>query len=137
MKAVEFQSQLENGVIQVPAECGLLDGQDVRVLILVNEVAANQTVPSADRHSIWKRTEGAWQGQHVREAQISRRGSGVFFCHAAQLIPTSKEPYQPATRRKRLPTPLGELWAVENLALSHAVVHMGSVAIILESESAF
>lgn len=38
-----------------------------------------------------------------------RRGSGVFFCHAAQLIPTSKEPYQPATLRKILPTPLGEL----------------------------
>ena len=28
-------------------------------------------------------------------------------------------------------------WAVENLALSHAVIHMGSVALILESESAF
>jgi len=47
MKAIEFQSQLEHGIIQVPEECGLLDGQDVRVLILVNEVAANQTVPSA------------------------------------------------------------------------------------------
>ena len=29
----------------------------------MNEVAANQTVSSADRHSIWKRTEGAWQGE--------------------------------------------------------------------------
>ena len=69
MKAIEFKSQLENGMIQVPTECGLLDGQDVRVLILVNEVAANQSVPSADRHLIWKRTEGAWQGDLVREAQ--------------------------------------------------------------------
>ena len=68
-RVIEFQSQLENGMIQVPTECGLLDGQDVRVLILVNEVAAKQTVPSADRHSIWKRTEGAWQGELVREAQ--------------------------------------------------------------------
>jgi len=54
---------------EVPTVCGLLDVQDVRVLILVHEVAANQTVPSADRHSIWKRTEGAWQGELVREAQ--------------------------------------------------------------------
>ncbi|MEJ7593290.1 MAG: hypothetical protein WKF77_17235 [Planctomycetaceae bacterium] len=69
MKAMEFQSQLEHGMIQVQAECGLLDGHDVRVLILVNEVAANQTVPSADRHSIWKRTEGAWEGELVPEAQ--------------------------------------------------------------------
>ncbi len=38
-------------------------------MILVNEVAPNQTVPSADRYSIWKRTEGAWQGELVREAQ--------------------------------------------------------------------
>ncbi len=42
-KAIEFQSQLENGMIQVPAACGLLDGQDVRIPIRVNEVAANQT----------------------------------------------------------------------------------------------
>jgi len=69
MKAIDFQSQLENGMIQVPVECGHLDGQDVRVLILVNDVAANHTVPSADRHSIWKRTEGTWQGELVHEAQ--------------------------------------------------------------------
>jgi hypothetical protein len=69
MKAIEFLSQLENGVIQIPAECGLLDGQNVRVLILVNEAVANQPVPPADRHSIWKRTEGAWLGELVREAQ--------------------------------------------------------------------
>ena len=43
MKAIEFQSQLENGMFHIPAECVLLDGQDVRLPILVNEVAANQT----------------------------------------------------------------------------------------------
>ncbi len=38
MKAIEFQSHLVDGKILVPAECGLREGQDVRVLILVKEV---------------------------------------------------------------------------------------------------
>ena len=33
----------------------------------MNEVAANQTVTSADRHSLWKRTEGAWQGELAQQ----------------------------------------------------------------------
>jgi hypothetical protein len=37
MKAIEFQSHLIDGKILVPAECGLQEGQDVRVLILVED----------------------------------------------------------------------------------------------------
>ena len=33
----------------------------------MNEVAAHQTVPSADRHSIWKRTKDAWQGDLAQQ----------------------------------------------------------------------
>lgn len=69
MKAIEFQSHLENGKIPVPADSGLQEGQDVRVLILVKDDVAQPSVEPDDRRSVWKRTEGAWQGELVREAQ--------------------------------------------------------------------
>ena len=69
MKAIEFQSHLENGKIPVPAECGLQEGQDVRVLILVKDDVAETSVVRDNRRSVWKRTEGTWQGELVREAQ--------------------------------------------------------------------
>ena len=69
MKAIEFQSHLENEKIPVPAECGLQEGQDVRVLILVKDDVAQPSVEPEDRRSVWKRTEGSWRGELVREAQ--------------------------------------------------------------------
>lgn len=69
MKAVEFKSQLENGKIAVPMESGLAEGQAVRVLVLVEDHAPNQPVQTADKRAFWQRTEGAWHGELVREAQ--------------------------------------------------------------------
>ena len=66
MKAIEFQTHLVNGTIPVPAECGL---QDVRVLILVKDESPKPSTESADPRSIWKRTEGSWRGELVREDQ--------------------------------------------------------------------
>lgn len=56
--------------IPVPAECGLQEGQDVRVLILVEDDVAQPSVEPEDPRSVWKRTEGSWQGEPlVREDQ--------------------------------------------------------------------
>jgi hypothetical protein len=69
MKAIEFQSHLIDGKILVPAECGLQEGQDVRVLILVKDDLPAASVENADHRAVWKRTEGAWHGELVREDQ--------------------------------------------------------------------
>lgn len=69
MKAIEFQSHLVDGKILVPAECGLQEGQDVRVLILVEDAIPPSSTEGADHRAVWKRTEGAWHGELVREDQ--------------------------------------------------------------------
>ena len=70
MKAIEFQSQLENGKISVPADCGLQNGQGVRVLILVNEVDGGESRKDAGSQNIWDQIQGSWQGEPlVREVQ--------------------------------------------------------------------
>ena len=70
MKAIEFQSHLVDGKIPVPAECGLQDGQDVRVLILVEESQKTNRPAQTGKPSIWDQVEGSWQGEPlVREDQ--------------------------------------------------------------------
>lgn len=70
MKAIEFQSHLENGKIPVPAECGLREGQDVRVLILVEDSKVTNRPGQTGKQSIWDEIEGSWQGEPlVREDQ--------------------------------------------------------------------
>ena len=70
MKAIEFQSQLTNGKILVPPECGLENGQDVRVLILVDESVSMLKSSSVSAENIWDQVEGSWQGDPlVREEQ--------------------------------------------------------------------
>ncbi len=80
MKAIEFPSHLVDGKILVPAEFGLQEGQTFRVLILVESDLPASSVENADHRAIWKRTEGAWHGELVREkhGEISR------------AVPTSK-----------------------------------------------
>ncbi len=70
MKAIEFNSQLEHGQIAVPKTLHLAEGQSVRVLILLDEVADTKGAEQADAKSVWARTAGAWQGELlVREPQ--------------------------------------------------------------------
>ena len=70
MKAIEFQSHLVDGKILVPAECGLQEGQDVRVLILVEDARILNRPAQSERQSIWDQIEGSWQGDPlVREDQ--------------------------------------------------------------------
>ena len=70
MKAIEFQSHLVDGKIDVPAECGLQEGQDVRVLILVEDARISNRPVQSEKQSIWDQIEGSWQGDPlVREDQ--------------------------------------------------------------------
>ena len=70
MKAIEFQSHLENGKIPVPTNCGLLDGQGVRVLILLTEATQTEAPQCSVNGSIWDQIEGSWHGEPlVREDQ--------------------------------------------------------------------
>ena len=70
MKAIEFQSHLVDGKIPVPAECGLQEGQDVRVLILVEDARISILPAQSEKQSIWDQIEGSWQGDPlVREDQ--------------------------------------------------------------------
>lgn len=70
MKAIEFNSRLEHGQIAVPSALHLVEGQPVRVLILLNDAAEAEIAEQADTKSVWARTAGAWQGEQlVREPQ--------------------------------------------------------------------
>ncbi|MDD5057601.1 MAG: hypothetical protein PHQ60_06990 [Sideroxydans sp.] len=70
MQAIEFNSQLEHGQITVPKALHLVDGQPVRVLILLDETADEKASQMRDSKNVWARTAGAWQGKHlVREPQ--------------------------------------------------------------------
>ena len=70
MQAIEFNSQFEHGQITVPKTLHLAEGQPVRVLILLDESAAEKGVVQGDAKSVWERTAGAWQGNNlVREPQ--------------------------------------------------------------------
>lgn len=70
MKAIEFQSHLVDGKIVVPAECGLQEGQDVRVLILVEDARDSSRLAQSENQSIWDQIEGSWKGDPlVREDQ--------------------------------------------------------------------
>lgn len=70
MRAIEFNSRVEDGHIAVPKTIHLEEGQAVRVLILLDETAAIKDVVESDAKSAWERTLGAWQGDPlVREPQ--------------------------------------------------------------------
>jgi hypothetical protein len=70
MQAIEFNSQFEHGQISVPKTLHLVEGQAVRVLILLDETAAEKGAVQGDVKSVWERTAGAWQGNNlVRELQ--------------------------------------------------------------------
>ncbi len=67
MQAIEFNSHLEHGQIAVPKALHLVEGQPVRVLILLDETAR---ASRSDIKNVWERTAGAWQGELlVREPQ--------------------------------------------------------------------
>ncbi len=63
MQAIEFSSQLEHGQIAVPENLHLMEGQPVRVLILLDESASSKEVTQIAEKSVWERTAGAWQGE--------------------------------------------------------------------------
>lgn len=70
MQAIEFNSHLEHGQITVPKTLHLVEGQPVRVLILLDEAAGRKKSPAGGVKDVWERTAGAWQGEHlVRETQ--------------------------------------------------------------------
>jgi hypothetical protein len=70
MQAIEFNSHLEHGQIAVPQNLHLVEGQPVRVLILLDEAAGKKTSQAGDTKNVWERTAGAWQGEQlVREPQ--------------------------------------------------------------------
>jgi len=70
MQAIEFKSQLVHGQITVPASLHLMEGQSLRVLILLDEKAGGTEAKLREAENIWGRTAGAWQGEPlVREPQ--------------------------------------------------------------------
>ena len=73
MHAIEFKSQLEHGQISVPSAFHLLDGQPVRVLILLDEATPDKEATQFNSESLWQRTAGSWQGGDlVRDPQGER-----------------------------------------------------------------
>jgi hypothetical protein len=70
MQAIEFKSQLEHGQITVPTAFHLMEGQQVRVLILLDETASGEDSNRCLPENVWQRTAGAWQGGDlVRDLQ--------------------------------------------------------------------
>ena len=82
MKAIEFNSRVENGAISIPAELGLVDGRVIRVLILTNEPDGDLTADakdtafwaktagsSQDQTNVLNTTAGSWAGELIREPQ--------------------------------------------------------------------
>jgi hypothetical protein len=62
MQAIEFKSYFNHGQIPVPSAFHLKEGQNIRVLVLIDELEQPET--------IWQRTAGAWQGEPLcREPQ--------------------------------------------------------------------
>jgi hypothetical protein len=78
MQAIEFNSRVEDGHIAVPETVHLVEGQSVRVLILLDETAAIKDAVESDAKSVWARTSGAWQG-----APLVRESEGQ--CEIAQM----------------------------------------------------
>ena len=62
MKAIEFNSRVENGAISIPTEFGLVDGRVIRVLILTNEPDGDLTADAKDT-AFWAKTASSWQSQ--------------------------------------------------------------------------
>ena len=58
MQAIEFNSQFEHGQITVPKTLHLAEGQQVRVLILLDETGAEKGARHGDAKSVWERTAG-------------------------------------------------------------------------------
>ncbi|MEI7460415.1 MAG: hypothetical protein WCK15_13475 [Pirellula sp.] len=82
MKAIEFNSRVENGAISIPTEFGLVDGRVIRVLILTNEPDGDLTADakdtafwaktagsSQDQTNVLNTTAGRWAGELIREPQ--------------------------------------------------------------------
>ena len=63
MKAIEFNSRIENGAISIPTEFGLVDGREIRVLILTNEPNGDLTTDSIRDIAFWAKTAGSLQSQ--------------------------------------------------------------------------
>lgn len=54
----------------MPKTLHLVDGQPVRVLILLDETAGEKSIQAESVKNVWERTAGAWQGETlVREPQ--------------------------------------------------------------------
>ena len=83
MKAIEFNSRVKNGAISIPTEFGLVDGREIRVLILTNEPDgdlspdakedtefwAKTAGTSQDQTNVLNTTAGSWAGELIREPQ--------------------------------------------------------------------
>lgn len=70
MQAFEFNSRFEHGQITVPKTLPLAEGQQVRVLLLMDESAADKSAVQGNAKKVWERTVGSWQGNNfVREPQ--------------------------------------------------------------------
>jgi hypothetical protein len=67
MQTIEFTSYLKQGQITVPSSFHLAEGQAVKVIILLDDVAEqDKSIPE----SIWQKTAGGWQGEALcREPQ--------------------------------------------------------------------
>ena len=63
MHALEFNAKYKDGRIPVPADIPLADGQEVRVLILLDETLESPAERSLSDADVIERTSGAWQGE--------------------------------------------------------------------------
>ena len=83
MKAIEFNSRVENGAISIPTEFGLVNGREIRVLILTNEPDGDLIPGAIENIAFWAKTAGSsqsqaevlnstagsWAGELIREPQ--------------------------------------------------------------------
>ena len=60
-QVVEFNSRVQDGRIAIPRTIHLAEGLPVRVLVLLDEVAAPTNAVEPDAGSVWERTSGAWE----------------------------------------------------------------------------
>lgn len=119
MRAIEFNSRVEDGHIAVPETTHLAEGQAVRVLILLDEAAAIGDAIESDAKSVWERTSGAWQGDPlIREQQelceIVQMQAPVSYSKDPDLQKTPQALMRASEKARQLAEQTGTPFVVRN-----------------------
>ena len=63
IRLIEFNSRVENGAISIPTEFGLVDGREIRVLILTKEPNGDLIPDTKEDITLWAMTAGSSHDQ--------------------------------------------------------------------------